>query len=146
MLIQLYRHPEPQSEHTSDFEECFYIELERTATVEELAQLTWLVSSPSYVIAKTPQYADDKVVEIGPRLSVETPCPRTQSPYVRPWVCRCGGWKHRGRYLLAAKSREDIINRHLDRMTQQVYPKGTSRNAIICQMTCQISWYNRRGV
>ena len=125
MMIKLYRRPLGQ--HTVR-EECFYIDFARTPTHEEIDLLKWLIKEPLTVVADEPTRTNREVVEIGPRLSVETP---SSSNAVA--ICESMGLPVRriemstryevgdGLGISSTPNSDEIVEQHLDRMTQMVY-------------------------
>jgi len=109
------------------YEVCFYIESLRQLTLEELSKLHDLIAEtfePSLTKEQS-SFSDDAVVEIGPRLSVETPFSTNAVA-----ICHAMGLDHvtrierSTRYPLEGTTREEILKEHLDVMTQGVYPLG----------------------
>lgn len=125
MIIRLYRRSNRQ--HAAR-EECFYVDCKRPLNTEEVAILKWLISEPLSVITEKPALTNSSVVEIGPRLSVETPfssnavsiCDSIGLPVQRIEMStryRIGN----GLGISSTPSRDEIVEMHLDRMTQAVY-------------------------
>lgn len=110
------------------FSACFNIGTVSPLTPEEHRMLFWL-GAETFAPSATGGYpAQDKgtYVEIGPRLSVETPFSSNAVA-----ICHAIGLKKVARievsYLYpvtAGTTWEDIVARHLDRMTQETYPHG----------------------
>lgn len=118
MLLRLYRSPNGP-EHS--FEECFYVELEQALTPHELDLLQWLISSPQGSAHSESNLKEAEVVEIGPRLSVET---SFSSSAVA--ICQSMGLPVRRiemskRYSSIDRDKDSIVFAHLDPMTQEVY-------------------------
>lgn len=110
-------------------EECHCVELERALSPQEFDQLLWLAGHPIDEIKMAAMIADPLgVVEIGPRLSVETPASSN-----RVAVCRSMGlpvvrYEVSTRYkagpglmISGEMSPTEIIQSFLDPMTQEVY-------------------------
>ncbi len=108
------------------FEECFYVELERELTPKERELLRWLLSGPLGSVSEKSDLEDAEVMEIGPRLSVETPfsssavaiCQSMELPVRRIEVST--------RYSCVGRSRDEIVKAHLDRMTQEIYESAVT--------------------
>ena len=114
-MLKIYRNK--SGEHS--FEECFYIELQRVLAPDELELLKWLISGSLDNLSFEPSFGDVEVIEIGPRLSVET---AFSSSAVA--ICRSMGLPVRRIEMSTRypnRNREEIINAHLDPMTQAVY-------------------------
>jgi len=118
MLLRFFRY---QDGHSS--EECFYVECSTYPSKSQLEVLHWLLSAPPAILSDQNFFPDKDVVEIGPRLSVET-------PFSSSAVAICGSLdlsvqrvEKSTRYHLLAREtdRENIIRWHLDPMTQEVY-------------------------
>ncbi len=119
MLMRLYR-TRPSGQKRS-FEECFYVELQRALAPNELDLLKWLISEPFCTISETSMLGDVEALEIGPRLSVETPFSSSAVA-----ICTSMGLPvHRlemsTRYSCNLREREDAFDIPIDRMTQIVY-------------------------
>src|SRR3989344_1702822 len=123
MLMRLYRRPSGQKH---SFEECFYVELQRALAPNELDLLKWLISDPLDNISVEPGLKDAEVVEIGPRLSVETPFSSSAVA-----ICQSMGLPVRriekssryqpGTWPDIDLDTDEIIQHILDPMTQEVY-------------------------
>ena len=109
------------------FEVCFYVETLLEMTVEELDKLRWVITEtfePTLVYGY-PSYSEGSVVEIGPRLNVETPFSTNAVA-----ICHAMGLNKVSRiepsrlFSLDGITREEILAAHLDKMTQAVYPFG----------------------
>ena len=106
---------------------CFNIETNGVLTDEELAKLRWLCAETfePQLTGEYPTSDEGAVIEIGPRLAVETP---DSSNFVA--ICRAMGVDKVTRveqsrlYCVAGSSREAILAQHLDKMTQAVVPLG----------------------
>src|SRR3989344_4354375 len=123
MLMRLYRRPSGQKH---SFEECFYVELQRALAPNELDLLKWLISDPLDNSGVEPGRKDAEVVEIGPRLSVETPFSSSAVA-----ICQSMGLPVRriekssryqpGTWPDIDLDTDEIIQHILDPMTQGVY-------------------------
>lgn len=108
------------------FEAGFYIEVISEMTAAELEKLRWLIAE-TFEPKQTYQYLtyNDACVEIGPRLNVETPFSTNAVA-----ICHAMGLEKVVRiepsrlYTLSGVTEEEILAKHLDRMTQVVYPLG----------------------
>jgi len=108
---------------------CFNIGSVSSLTLEERQQMLFWLCAETFEPLKTgdyPNWGEGTYVEIGPRLTVETP---DSSNHVA--ICHAMGLKKVVRvevsYLFpvtAGTTREDILARHLDKMTQETYPHG----------------------
>jgi phosphoribosylformylglycinamidine synthase len=110
-------------------EECFYVELENVPTAEQQELLAWLVSAPLHTVSETSQFADLDVLEIGPRLSVETPFSSNAVAICASMGVPARRIERSVRYHIDAADKagrgkrfDEIIAQHLDPMTQEVYP------------------------
>ncbi|MDP3955333.1 MAG: phosphoribosylformylglycinamidine synthase, partial [bacterium] len=109
------------------FEVCFYVETVLEMTAEELKMLRWVITETfePMLVYGFPSYSDGSVVEIGPRLNVETPFSTNAVA-----ICHAMGLDKVSRiepsrlFNLNGTTREEIIAVHLDQMTQAVYPLG----------------------
>jgi phosphoribosylformylglycinamidine synthase len=109
------------------FEVCFYIETVLEMTAEELKTLRWIIAETfePMLVYKFPSYSEGSVVEIGPRLNVETPFSTNAVA-----ICHAMGLNKVSRiessrlFSLNGVAREEILATHLDKMTQIVYPIG----------------------
>ncbi len=110
------------------YEACFYIETITQLTAKELEKLRWLITEtfePLFVY-EYPDCRPYPFVEIGPRLNVETPFSANAVA-----ICHAMGL---GKVIRIEPSRlytitptitlEEILAKHLDVMTQMVYPHG----------------------
>lgn len=111
MLIPFYRSLTGQPA----VEECFYIEFARMPEAHELALIKWLIACPSEEITNESRYSGE-VMEVGPRLSVETPFSSNAVG-----ICQSMG---------LPVSRIEYSTRHpegiapsVDPLTQQIYPE-----------------------
>ena len=113
------------------FEACFYVETTSKLTVREIAKLRWLIAE-TFEPLLTYDYPASRgftveplYVEIGPRLNVETPFSTNAVA-----ICHAMGLDKVTRiessrlYQLAGAKLEEILVKHLDQMTQVVYPFG----------------------
>jgi phosphoribosylformylglycinamidine synthase len=113
------------------FEACFYVETTSKLTDEELKKLHWQIAETFQPMMTYgyPSYQDGAYVEIGPRLSVETPESTNAVA-----ICRAMGVNKVTRieqsriFQLSGVSQEAIFAKHLDKMTQVVYPFGGINN------------------
>src|SRR3989344_4704614 len=119
MLLRFFRH---QDGHSS--EECFYVECDTYPSKSQLEVLHWLLSAPPAILSDKNFFPDKDVVEIGPRLSVETPFSSSAVAICRSLDLPVRRVEKSTRYHLRAREtdRENIIRWHLDPMTQDVYP------------------------
>ncbi len=108
-MLKIYRNLKGQH----SLQECFYVDTVRALMPREVERLLWLLSAPGYELKMGPAFPDKDVVEIGPRLAVETPfssnavaiCHSLTLPIARIEMSR--------RYQNGGT--------HLDPMTEQVY-------------------------
>ena len=109
------------------FEACFYVETTSELTAEESKKLRWEIAETFQPMMTYgyPSYQDGSYVEIGPRLSIETPFSTNAVA-----ICRAMGVNKVTRieqsriFQLSGKAQEEIFAKHLDKMTQVVYPFG----------------------
>lgn len=117
MLIPFYRYFWEQP----SYEECFYVEFAREyVTPEECGVMRWLLGAPGAIVGMSPILLFN-LLEIGPRLSVETPFSSSAVA-----ICQSMGLPVRRiemstRYRCDEMGREEIIEKSLDPMTQEVY-------------------------
>ncbi|HSX24652.1 MAG TPA: phosphoribosylformylglycinamidine synthase [Candidatus Andersenbacteria bacterium] len=112
----------------SDLEFGFTIESKSALSELELAKLRWLIAE-TFEPNKTgnqPFFDQSEIVEIGPRLSIETPFSSNAVS-----ICQSMGLRHitrierTQRYLIEnGQSSEILLKTCLDRMTEQHYPNG----------------------
>ncbi len=104
----------------------YYIEATGTLTEAELTQLQWLITE-TFEPSKTqfqPRHSIEGIIEIGPRLSIETPFSSNAVS-----ICHAMGLRKVTRiervkcYPLNGNLNE-VLEKHLDRMTEQHYPNG----------------------
>ena len=109
------------------FEACFYVESTSELTAEDLKKIRWEIAE-TFAPMMTygyPSYKEGSYIEIGPRLSVETPESTNAVA-----ICRAMGVNKVTRieqsriFQLSGKTQEEIFAKHLDKMTQTVYPCG----------------------
>jgi phosphoribosylformylglycinamidine synthase len=121
MIYRMYR------KMNSDLELGFYIETTELLSPLELNQLQWLIAEtfePNQTGAES-YFASEDVVEIGPRLSIETPFSSNAVS-----ICRAMGlWQvtrieQTRRHFCENGKATDIRKTHLDRMTEVHYPHG----------------------
>ncbi|MBI2642300.1 MAG: phosphoribosylformylglycinamidine synthase [Candidatus Wildermuthbacteria bacterium] len=105
----------------------FYVETKGPLSEPELKRLQWLIAEtfePDSTRLE-PRLAADKVVEIGPRLSIETPFSSNAVS-----ICQAMGLgqiiriERTHRYVAGNDQLADILKTRLDRMTEQYYPNG----------------------
>ncbi len=109
------------------YEVCFYFETTVEMTVAELQILRWVVAETfePLLTGERSSYRDGSYVEIGPRLSIETPFSTNAVA-----ICHAMGLNKVTRieqsklYTIGGFARGEIIAVHLDPMTQEVYPVG----------------------
>ncbi len=105
----------------------FYIETTSQLSEPEFKRLQWLIAE-TFEPGETgtePHLAALEVVEIGPRLSIETPFSSNAVA-----ICQAMGLRQvtriesTRRYAVGNNKLADILRIHLDRMTEQHYPNG----------------------
>lgn len=106
----------------------FYIESADPLTESELKMLRWLIAE-TFESEKTgfgPCFTSEEIVEIGPRLPIETPFSSNAVA-----ICQAMNLQHvtrierTHRYLTGeGRSTDALFKNNLDRMTEQHYPKG----------------------
>ncbi len=69
LMMRVYRH-EDKFGHA--VEECYYIAHERALTPQEFEKLLWVLTDHGYVLKLGTTLRDPTIIEVGPRLSVET--------------------------------------------------------------------------
>ncbi len=69
-FIQIFRRA---NKTECSFEQCFYLELERALTTQEYDLIRWLIADPFNIVSEETGLKESEFIEIGPRLSVETP-------------------------------------------------------------------------
>lgn len=124
-MLRIYRQPDGQR----SLEECFYIGSELAITAAQMQVLQWLIAGPGDTLRLLSAFADKHVVEIGPRLSVETPFSSSAVA-----ICQSLGlavlrieksvrYRHGpGLGISAEMNCDEIVQSFLDPMTQEVYP------------------------
>lgn len=121
MIYTIYR------QVSSCLELCFYIGTTRKLLRPELKKLSWLIAEtfePTKV-GFEPFFPNNQVVEIGPRLSIETPFSSNAVS-----ICRSMGLdmvtriEHTKRYFKKNTDSVSILKTHLDQMTEEQYPDG----------------------
>lgn len=122
MIYRIYRRI------SSELEQCHYVETSRSLSRPEKTKLRWLIAE-TFERNKTRTesfFESDKIVEIGPRLSIET---AFSSNAVE--ICRAMGIseitriERANRYRLDEnQSVDDLLKSRLDRMTEQSYTRG----------------------
>ena len=110
------------------YEVCFYFETTSALTATELKQLRCDLVAETFeplLTGERSSYSDGSYVEIGPRLNVETPFSTNAVA-----ICHAMGLDKVTRvessilYKLEGTKSEEILAKHLDKMTQVVYPAG----------------------
>ncbi len=121
MIYRMYRRMD------SGLELGFYIETTGQLSESELQRLRWLIAE-TFEPEKTgfePSLAAENVVEIGPRLSIETPFSSNATSICKamklPQVARI---ERTHRYAIGNGKVEEILKTHLDRMTEAHYLNG----------------------
>ena len=109
-------------------EYAFYVETTGTLTVQELEELHWLIAE-TYEKDQTgviPFLKSENAVEIGPRLTIETPFSSNAVGICQSMGIRTVTRIEQTRRFLTSDtlSCEAILKAHLDRMTQQHLPNG----------------------
>ncbi|MEK7150621.1 MAG: phosphoribosylformylglycinamidine synthase [Patescibacteria group bacterium] len=121
MLYRVYR------QVGSDLELGFTVETAGELSSAEFTKLQWLVAEtfePSNTGIDS-HFASQDVVEIGPRLSIETPFSSNAVS-----ICHAMGLRQitrierTHRYAIGNSQTMDILTAHLDQMTEQHYPNG----------------------
>jgi phosphoribosylformylglycinamidine synthase len=110
------------------YEACYYVETISELSSEEIAILRWVIAETfepelvhEYPLDKAGSFVD--FVEIGPRLNVETPFSTNAVA-----ICQTMGVKGITRieqsklFYLDKTTPEEVSAKHLDKMTQAVYP------------------------
>jgi len=106
-------------------EVCFNVEATSALDSAELQKLRWIIAETfePLLTGEYPSYTEGSYVEIGPRLNVETPFSTNAVA-----ICQAIGLDKVTRiepsrlYKLDGAMREEILAKHLDPMTQVVYP------------------------
>ncbi|MDB5187554.1 MAG: purL [Candidatus Kaiserbacteria bacterium] len=121
MIYSIYR------QINSELDLGFYIETTAPLSEPEFKQLQWLIAETFEpgLTGIEPHIAAKNAVEIGPRLSIETPfssnavsiCHAMGLPQITRIERTC-------RYLAGDGELDDIFKTHLDRMTEQHYADG----------------------
>ncbi len=106
----------------------FTIETTEQLSEQELKQLEWLIAEtfePSHTGVE-PHFTQADVIEIGPRLPIETPFSSNAVS-----ICQSMGLKQIARIEQTRRHRidythsaDDLLSTHLDRMTEEYYPNG----------------------
>ncbi len=100
---------------------CYYVDFTRQVAREEIDILEWLIASEG-TLSFTPAFSDNRVVEIGPRLSVETPFSSNAVAIFQSMGLPVRRIETSIRYWVDEKVNAAAIRAgHLDPMTQQVY-------------------------
>ena len=113
------------------YEVCFYIETALALTMEEFKKLRWVIAETfePLLVSEFTSLKDGSYLEIGPRLNVETPFSTNAVA-----ICHAMGLNKITRieqsrlFKTDGMSREEIIAKHLDMMTQVIYPQGGIRS------------------
>jgi len=121
MLTCIYQHADDGSEI------CFYVDSQGKLSRRELSQLQWLIAE-TYQSGNTRMESaltSDSFVEIGPRLSVETPFSSNAVAISHAMgITKVRRIEHSVRRIVTDSQDEaTILADHLDPMTQVVYPK-----------------------
>ncbi len=106
-------------------EVCFYVETAAELMAEELKMLRWVIAETfePELIYERGKYDGDNFVEIGPRLNVETPFSTNAVSICHSWGLKKVTRIEQSRiFKLADATREKVIAKNLDQMTQIVYP------------------------
>ena len=121
MIYNLYR------QIKNGLELGFYIETTDPLSEPELQKLQWLIAEtfePDQTGSQS-SFLEGTIVEIGPRLSIETPFSSNAVS-----ICQAMGLaevtriEQTRRYLIESAGQSAIVANHLDRMTEQQYLRG----------------------
>lgn len=105
----------------------FYVETAGQLPGSEQERLLWLVAetfAPANAGTES-HFAAQEIIEIGPRLSIETPFSSNAVS-----ICHAMGLQQvvrierTSRYKIGDQSSDALLKKHLDRMTEQQYPNG----------------------
>ncbi|MDO8623957.1 MAG: phosphoribosylformylglycinamidine synthase [bacterium] len=139
MLMRIYR----SMGQDLPFENCFYVECSRAFTHHEIEVLEWLLAEPLSTLGRVSRFEGEKVVEVGPRLSFETPfssnvvsiCRELRLPVVR---IECST-----RWQMIETPHEEV---EFDRMTDMVYeyPITSFTTSVVPRMIAYVSVLERR--
>ncbi len=118
MLTRLYRQMKDGLEY------CFYIETEEGLSAEMLEKITWLIQETFEPLSARPLSffaSEEKVVEIGPRISIETPLSSNAVS-----ICRAMGIPQITRIERSRRHavRKNGVEPVMDRMTEEIYTCG----------------------
>ncbi|MDO8667482.1 MAG: phosphoribosylformylglycinamidine synthase [bacterium] len=121
MIYRIYRQID------SSLELGFYVETTGPLFAEDYNKLQWLVEETSepFSAKNEPHIDRTKALEIGPRLSIETPFSSNAVS-----ICHSMGIHYvtrierTHRYAVGSSQSADILKTRLDRMTEQHYPNG----------------------
>lgn len=113
-MLRLYRQPA----HAGGPQEAFSLHTDRPLHSDERTMLTRIIGGRVYDL---PEYSDNAVVEIGPRLAVETPFSSNATAILRSIGLPVSRVERSMRYPLGAYDRQQLVASHLDRMTQEAY-------------------------
>ncbi len=106
----------------------YYIETNAPLSDSELMQLQWLITEtfePN--LTSFHPSVSDEIVEIGPRLAIETPFSSNAVSIAKSMgIQGINRIEHTRRYLNnnALSMKSEILAKNLDRMTEQYYPNG----------------------
>ncbi len=115
---------------TPSTHDVFYIQSKRELSADEIRRLKWLISAPGLISSLRDESPDGEFVEIGPRLSVETPFSSNAVAICSSMGLPIGRIEMSRRFFYGdgvhgmpdpVNEREAIVRDHLDRMTQTVY-------------------------
>ncbi|MDZ4284448.1 MAG: phosphoribosylformylglycinamidine synthase, partial [Patescibacteria group bacterium] len=124
--VRLYRHVIGEC---PAFEDCFYIDFLSAPNTQQTALMRWLLTEPLTTVSEESCFGDLDVVEIGPRLSAETPFSSNAVA-----ICVSMGLSVRriersvrycygdGLGISRTPNRDEVLQQHLDRMRETVYP------------------------
>ncbi len=121
-IYKLYQRTSPISEHV------YYFLCQRALTKEEFAILRWLVAETyePELTSKSSFFDNQPIVEIGPRLTIETPFSSCRVSAVHVMgVSPVMRIEQSNRYLVTNdQTAEFLINNRFDRMTEEIYADG----------------------
>ncbi len=120
MFTRIYQHADDGSEI------CFYVDSQGKLSSRELQQLQWLIAE-TYQLGNTRMESalmPGSFVEIGPRLSVETPFSSNAVAISHAMgITKVQRIEHSVRYVLTdSQNKSEVLANYLDPMTQVVYP------------------------
>lgn len=109
-------------------ESCFYVDSQTQLSVSDMSKLIWLITETYQKDrTKTRSFLEQgSFVEIGPRLSVETSFSSNAVTIAQAMgMTKIRRIEHSVRYVISSLQDEVmILTKHLDPMTQVVYPNG----------------------